>query len=157
MTSECHSPPVSPMVCMMAAEPPPESHGTAVGTGSSPRMLGREKLTPHTRTHGRAHHWQRGVLLVEKGLGANMAEVMPAPKGMTPAEWARHCITHLPYCSNCPWRVASRRPNCPHRRSNNSERVSPLLVADYCFLKGSTDDDHITVLVMRLYPYRVFV
>ena len=44
----------------------------------------------------------------------------------------------------------------PHRRSNEGDRVIPLLVADYCFLKGQGDDDHITVLVMRLYPFRVF-
>ena len=32
---------------------------------------------------------------------------LPAPKGFTPAAWARHCLTHLPYDSNCPFCDAS--------------------------------------------------
>ena len=95
------------------------------------------------------------VLLDEHGFGARLPDVMPAPKGMTAAAWARHCITHLPYCDSCPWCVASRRPNMPHRRSSNSGRTIPLRVADYCSLKGQNDDEHITTLVVRLYPFRV--
>ena len=41
------------------------------------------------------------VLLDEKGFGALIPDIMPAPKGMTAAAWARHCTTHLPYCSSC--------------------------------------------------------
>ena len=33
-------------------------------------------------------------------------------------------------------------------------RAIPLLVVDYCFLKNSSDQDLITVLVARLYPAR---
>ena len=138
----------------MAGTPPPPPHDTGLAEDSAED--GEEQVDPKHAVLGDPIIGNEGILLDENGCGARTAATMPAPKGMTAAEWARHCVTHLPYCKDCPWCVASRRPNSHHRKANNAERVIPLLVADYCFLEGSTDDDHITVLVMRLYPYRVF-
>ena len=76
-------------------------------------------------------------------------------KGANAAQWATHCLTHLPYCSSCPIRVAARRPNTHHRVSSESDIVIPLLVDDDCFVKSSNDDTHITILVPKLYPYNV--
>ena len=36
---------------------------------------------------------------------------LPAPKGMSVAEWKRHCISHIPYCGRCPFRLAGKKPN----------------------------------------------
>ena len=95
------------------------------------------------------------VILDENGVGARGAQPLPAPKGMTAAAWERHCSTHLPYCSSCPWCVAARRANVQHRPSHEHRREVPLLVGDYCFLKCSDDASNITVLVLRVYPYRI--
>ena len=87
--------------------------------------------------------------------GAREAVPLPSPKEMTAVEWARHCLTHLPYCASCPICAATRRPNDHHRRSHEHERVIPFLVGDYCFVKNSTDDKLLTVIVLKLYPYKL--
>ena len=136
MRHECNLPPVSPMCSMMAAsEPPPTDHGTA--SGSAPVEAREERVDPKHARLGEPIIGNEGVLLDEHGPGARLPEVMPAPKGMTAAESARHIITHLPYCANCPWCVASRRPNTQHRSTNNSDRQIPLRVADYCFQRAA--------------------
>ena len=44
------------------------------------------------------------VLLVpDRGPGAIPPLTLPTPKGMTPAAWAKHCVTHLPYDPACPF------------------------------------------------------
>ena len=93
----------------------------------------------------------------ENGPGARPANILPAPKEMTLAEWISHCVTHLPYHPGCPICAATRRPNSHHRLSHENARVVPLLVGDYCFVKSSTDDANITVLVLKLYPYKLFL
>ena len=87
---------------------------------------------------------------------ARPAIPMPAPKSMTQSEWEKHCVTHLPYHPACPWCLAARRPNVQHRPSSESNRIIPLLVADYCYLKGSDDEMSLCTLVARLYPYKLF-
>ena len=131
----------------------PETH--AVGAAPDGEEDGEARINSKHARMGETILGKEDVLLDENGFGAILPDVMPAPKGMTQAAWAKRCITHLPHCKYCPWCVASRRSNMPHRRSNNSDRVIPLLVADYCFLKGQNGDDHIMVLVMRLCPFRV--
>ena len=67
-------------------------------------------------------------------------------------------ITHSPYRSWCPHCVAARRPNSQHRSSSSeSQRVDPLLVADYCFVRDNDDAEVITILVARLYPSRAML
>ena len=53
-------------------------------------------------------------------------EVIPEPKEPTPAERARHMLTHLPYCSWCPYCVAGRRPNTHHRRVSTGQSLRAL-------------------------------
>ena len=87
-----------------------------------------------------------------------LAQPLPQPKVPTAAQIAAHNITHLPYRSWCPHCVAARRPNTQHRSSQSpSARADPLLVADYCFVRGTNDADCVTVLVARLYPSRAML
>ena len=44
-----------------------------------------------------------------------------------------------------------------HRTVKNSERTIPLLVADYGFRKNSDDDTTMTLLIMRVYPYKIYM
>ena len=86
------------------------------------------------------------------------AKPLPSPKAPTAAQVAAHNITHLPYRSWCPDCVAARRPNSQHRSSSSeSQRVDPLLVADYCFVRDNDDAEVITILVARLYPSRAML
>ena len=63
----------------------------------------------------------------------------------------------LPYRSWCRWCVSAKRRNAPHLRLPDHSREIPLLVADYCFVRDSRDDDLLTVFVGRLYPSRAIV
>ena len=55
------------------------------------------------------------ILHDENGPGARTPASLPSPPSFTPAQWARHCLTHLPYHSGCPICVACRRPNIAQR------------------------------------------
>ena len=90
-----------------------------------------------------------------RGVRAREARPLPAPREPTAAQRAKHDITHLPYESWCEDCIMAKRPNKQHRRSHVDERVLPLLVGDYGFVKDSHDDDSITLLVLRLLPYRI--
>ena len=95
--------------------------------------------------------------LDERGEGARAAVAPPSPKCPTRVQRERHNLTHLPYESWCPFCVAARKPNTPHRRSHESERELPLLVADYGFMRDQVDlSDSITILVVKVYPYKLF-
>ena len=96
------------------------------------------------------------VLLDENGPGARPATPLTSPKPMTPAEKEIHDLTHLPFHPACPYCVMARRPNTQHRRSHEGDRTVPLLVADYGYVRDSEDVVLATVLVIRLYPYRMF-
>ena len=43
----------------------------------------------------------------------------------------------------------------PHLRSHESERAIPLLVGDYGFVKDGSDDENATILVLKLYPFKL--
>ena len=95
--------------------------------------------------------------LTEDGrVGAREPRELPSPKTPTEAQRRKHDLTHLPYASWCPFCVSCRRANSHHRQSHESERVIPLLVGDYGFLRDNEDDDSTTILVLRLYPYKIF-
>ena len=86
------------------------------------------------------------------------AHPLPEPKIPSAAEVAAHNLTHLPYRSWCPHCVAGRRPNSHHRHSSSpDQRASPLLAADYCFIRDNDDAEPVTVLVARLYPSRALL
>ena len=91
------------------------------------------------------------------GSGALPARPLPSPKGMTAANRAVHDLTHLPYEPSCEICVSCRRPNSHHRTVSKSERSVPLLVGDYAFPKHSDDVEPLTVLVVRVYPYKLFM
>ena len=101
-----------------------------------------------------------GELRVDDAEGAAGPEIAQAPRGMpspsrpSPDEVAKHFLTHLPYRSWCKWCVAAKRANSAHVALPGHSREVPLLVADYCYLRDSRDDDLLTCLVARLYPSR---
>ena len=97
------------------------------------------------------------VLADEHGPGALAPKPLPTPPSMTPAAFHRHCLTHLPYHPGCPICAASRRPNTQHRRSHEHDRVIPLLVGDYGFVRSSLDSKELiqNLLVLRILPYKL--
>ena len=68
------------------------------------------------------------VTLDERGPGARDAQPLQTPQTPTPAQVERHNLTHMPYQPWCPFCVATRRKNTPHRRSHEAEREVPLVV-----------------------------
>ena len=85
---------------------------------------------------------------------AQMPKGIKGPVNPTAAEVDLHNLTHIPYRSWCPHCIACRKPNTPNF-SSRSEKNIPLLVADYCFIRDSADQDLATVLVVRVYPHRM--
>ena len=98
------------------------------------------------------------VIDVDDDMVCQPCEPMIEPKVPTAAQIAAHNISHLPYRSWCPHCVAARRPNSHHARPSSEDRKSsPLLVADYCFMKDNLDETITTVLVVRLYPAKAIL
>ena len=95
------------------------------------------------------------VTLDENGPGARDATAPITPKAPTRAQRERHFLTHLPYAAWCPFCVAARRPNSHHQHSHEHERELPLLVADYGFLRDEQDQDMVSMLVIKVYPYKL--
>ena len=89
------------------------------------------------------------------GPGARVARPLSSPQVPTPAQIARHNLTHMPYAAWCPFCVACRRKNSHHRRSHEHEREIPLVVGDYAFPRATEDEGGPTILVLRVYPYRL--
>ena len=79
---------------------------------------------------------------------------LPGPKTPSAAEIDLHNLTHMPYRSWCPHCVAGRRPNTQHHKSDSQSSI-PSLVADYCFLRDAQDQDLTTVLVAKVYPFKM--
>ena len=95
------------------------------------------------------------VTLTEHGEGAREARPLPTPKTPTLAARDKHYLTHLPYADWCPFCVACRRPNSPHKSSHEKSRELPLLTADYGFLRNPGDQDCITLLVIKVMPFKL--
>ena len=55
------------------------------------------------------------IVETEHGPGAREAKPLPSPPTFTPAQRAKHCLTHLPFHPGCPMCVACRQPNTHHR------------------------------------------
>ena len=92
------------------------------------------------------------VLRDEQGPGAREARPLPSPPSMTPAQKAKHDLTHLPPHLGCAICRSTRSPNLQHGPSHEHERIIPLLVGAYCFLRRADESSLLTCLVMRLYP-----
>ena len=91
----------------------------------------------------------------ETGPGALDVRPMPAPKGMSAKQRAVHDLTHLPYDPSCEICTSCRRPNTHHRLVSSSERAVPLMVGDYAFPTHSDETDTLTLLVIRVYPFKL--
>ena len=91
------------------------------------------------------------------GPGALPARPLISPKSMTALQRAIHDLTHLPYHPGCEVCVSCRRPNTMHLSQKAWDRDIPLMVADYCFPKHSNESDTLTVLILRIYPYKLFL
>ena len=96
------------------------------------------------------------VTLDEHGPGALKPRTIPGPKEMSAIEREKHFAAgHLPYDARCEICLRCKRPNVPHSKRHESERTIPLLVSDYGFIKDGSDDENVTTLVMKLYPYKL--
>ena len=93
--------------------------------------------------------------LTEHGPGALDPRVIPSPKSMTAAQRAKHDIAHLPYDPSCEICVQCRRANVPHQLSTSDSREIPLVVGDYGFIRDSMDQDMVTTLVLKVYPFKI--
>ena len=85
-------------------------------------------------------------------------EVRPArspsnPKSPSARDIAQHNLTHAAYRSWCPFCVAGRRPNSPHRKMRD-ERAIPLLVGDFAFVRTTSDEETLTIFVSKVLPQR---
>ena len=74
---------------------------------------------------------------------------------MTPEQWARHNLTHLPYHPACPFCIAGKRNNTPHRHST-TDRKLPLLHSDYGFLRDNLADDLSPFLGVYVKPWKLY-
>ena len=92
----------------------------------------------------------------KNGPGARDARPLPSPKEPTPYQRALHDLTHAKYEPWCPYCVACRRPNDHHRVNDQEDRVQPLLVGDYAFVRNTGDDKLVPVLIVRLKPHGVY-
>ena len=72
------------------------------------------------------------------------------PKGPTAEEMRRHRATHCPYRSWCPKCVAARGHQGPHRASDEPIDDTPQISMDYCFIRRSTEDASVPVLVAKV-------
>ena len=78
-----------------------------------------------------------------------------SPRPPSLAERLKHAITHLPYRDWCPYCVAGKRPNSPHRRVKLRSSL-PLLSADYGFF-GDEKSPPFTVIVVYIRPFGIYV
>lgn len=77
------------------------------------------------------------------------------PKEMTPEQFAKHCVTRIPYEECCPYCVAGKTPNGHHRRSP-SQRKIPFICADYGFITEAATQDVVPILVVYARPWRIY-
>ena len=79
---------------------------------------------------------------------ARAAKPARDPGAPTTAEIAKHAVSHWPYRSSCPHCVKGRGRSRQHRTNKSSERTTPILSADYCFIGGGITDHGSPVLIM---------
>ena len=121
-----------------------------MGTGVDDEVVKQDELLLGDKIVGAEH-----VTLDKDGPGARDAQPLSVPQTPTQAQIAKHNLTHLPYQAWCPFCVSCRRKNTSHRPAHEQERQIPLVVADYAFPRASEDIDGPTMLVMRIYPYKL--
>ena len=124
--------------------------------GSNVVDLAEEEMDPRSVTVDDLIVGDGAVTLDEHGPGALQPKSVPGPKEMSKLEKERHFASgHLPYDPRCEICVSCKRSNLPHLHSHESERTIPLLVGDYGFAKDSVDDETATILVLKLFPFKI--
>ena len=115
-----------------------------------------EELDPKSVTVDDLISGEGIVTLDEHGPGALQPKQVPGPKEMSKAERERHFAAgHLPYDPRCEICSSCKKPNVPHVKGHEAERTIPLLVGDYGFVKDGSDDENVTILVLKLFPYKL--
>ena len=130
--------------------PPSEPGGGAAGTASSgqgPEEVNLKEAIMDDPIIG----------VEQQDEGAIEAKPLRSPPVMTPAQREIHNLTHQPPHPGCEICRATRTPNIPHSLSHESSRTIPMLVGDYCFLKSGGEKKLLTCLVMKLYPWKIFL
>ena len=126
------------------------------GNGVAADDMAEEELDPKSVVVDDPIVGEELTTLDEHGPGAIQPRTIPGPKEMTAKERERHFANgHLPYDPRCEICVRCKRPNTPHTKGHESERTIPLLVGDYGFIKDSNDEENVTILVLKLYPYKL--
>ena len=73
--------------------------------------------------------------------------VRRVPHGPSAEEMRVHRATHCPYRSWCPKCVAGRGHQGPHTKSEDPLDDTPIVSIDYCFMRRSSDDTTVPVLI----------
>ena len=102
---------------------------------------------------------QDDLISAEDGMVCLRTQALPQPLVPTKAQIEAHEVGgHLPYRNWCRWCVMARRRNSQHRsQPNPSRRALPLMVADYCFMRDSTDEELCKTLVAKVYPAKALL
>ena len=85
---------------------------------------------------------------------SRVARCKPTPKMPTAKQVARHNLTHATYRSWCPFCVAGRKPNAPHRRVPQ-DRAIPLLVGDFASARSTAESEHLKMFVAKVVPQQI--
>ena len=143
----CEEQPISPFIFMMNAGGGDD--GSYDRPEEGPLGVDRSEIGRDSR--------EPEVVVQSDGEAVQVPRCMPCPRTPHPDIVARHNLTHLPYANWCPHCLAARRANNPHfQKDETFRRSNPLLVMDYCFIRNINDEDLVTCLVGKLYPYNKF-
>ena len=82
----------------------------------------------------------------QKGGEAQRPRGRTDPGVPTPEEYNRHMLTHLPYRRWCRYCVMARMRNEAHLRLPPFSRSTPLLVAEYGFVRSKADQDLLVLM-----------
>ena len=93
----------------------------------------------------------RDELLDEEDSGQTPIAV-PPQSSHSKEEYLRHCLTHSPYRSWCPFCVKGQRHNASHTSKPAGVPEIPSLAIDYCFVRDSEDEEPLTLLVGKMEP-----
>lgn len=141
-----------------------EIHNVLLSCESKPTILwlsqeewarGEKAIDPINVMLGDRIVCEEHVTLDGTGPEAIGIDPQKTPSDMTPAQWAKHALTHPPYHPGCSICAACKRPNTVHLKSHEYERIIPLLVSDYACCRDSKDEGLATRLILRLFPYRL--
>ena len=95
------------------------------------------------------------VAMGEHGANALEARRLSSPPSMTPATFAKHCVTHITCHSRCPICTTNHKPNTQNRKPREEQRVIPCIVGEYGVMRSSADaPSTLKTLLVRRIPYK---